>query len=40
MPGTAPGLTRPIEAEVAYRAGVSVIQSAEEIEREMVDVID
>ncbi len=33
------GLTRLIEAEAAYRAGVRVIQTSEEIERYRVDVI-
>lgn len=36
---TAPGLTRPIEAEAAYRAGVRVIQPSAEIEPYRVDVI-
>lgn len=32
-------LTRLIEAEAAYRAGVRVIQTSEEIERYLVDII-
>ena len=32
-------LTRLIEAEAAYRAGVRVIQTSEEIERYLIDII-